>query len=372
MPGQPGNYKIGGYMVAAMFTMLDSTTGILFVPLSVIMAAGHDGWIAPLLTIPAGFYVVLVSVWLGSLYPGKTLIEYLPLILGKIAGKIIAWAYVLFLLYLFSTVVRECLALLYGTGIFRQTPYQVVALLLIITTTYTTVCGVEVISRSIWYFWLFMVASYILFLLGTIPFIKFDSLFPIGEAGFKTIMQSSLTPHAYRGELILLAFLFPYIKTRKEALWGGIAANLIIAGFITFTTIAAIGILGMKIASHSYYSAFFLADYIPAAGLKIVLVTIWIAAFWGKITMGQFFISNGIAQATGLKDHRPLAWTIGILLLVFSQVFYQNTTDMFQSVPRTFPGVALFFEYLIPGVLLLIAWFKAKSGKKDSSVAPNS
>ncbi len=371
MPGQPGNYKISGYMVAALLIILDATTGILFVPLSVVTVAGHDGWIAPLLTIPGGLYVVLVSVWLGSFYPGKTFIEYLPIILGKIIGKIVAWAYVLFLFYVFSTVVRECLALLYGTGIFRQTPHQALALLLIIATTYATASGVEVISRSIWYFSAFIIVALTLFLLGTIPFTNFDSIFPIGEAGLNTIMQSTLTPHAYRGELILLAFLFPYIKTRKEAIWGGITANLAIAGFITFNTIAAIGILGVKVASHAYYSTFYMADYIPAAGLKIVLVTIWIVAFWGKITLGQFFISNGVAQAAGLKDHRPLAWTIGILLLVFSQVFYQDTTDLFHSVPHTFPGVALFFEYLIPGALLLIAWFKAKSGKKNSSVTTN-
>ncbi|MEQ8200211.1 MAG: endospore germination permease [Syntrophomonadaceae bacterium] len=370
MPAQPANIKIGGYMLASILLMFDTTTAILFIPPVVAQIAGRDGWMAPLITIPAAVYIVLVTVKLGSLFPGKTIIEYLPLVLGKVLGKIVAWGYLLFLFYLVATVLREAMALLYGTGIFRQTPVQAAALLLVLATTYATASGLESISRTIWYYCVFIVLAYTLYLLGAVPFMNFNELLPVGEAGFNTIMKSTLTPHAYRGELVIIAFLYPYIKNHKEALLGSLSAIALISFFITASIVACMTIMGVEVTSRVYYSAFFLADYIPTSGLKIVFVTIWVIALWGKLTIGQFLITIGMAQVCGFKDYRPLTISVGIMLLVFAEVFYSNTTEMFLSVPATFPGIALFFEYLIPGLLLLIAWLKIKASRGVSPNAP--
>lgn len=362
MPHQPGTFKISGYMLAPILTMFDTTTAILFIPLAVIGIAHQDGWMAPFITIPAALYIVYVVVWLGSVFPGKTLIEYLPLALGKIPGKFVAFTYVLFFIIVGSTVIREAFALLYGAAIFEHTPNLIVGLFIITATTYAVSSGLEAISRTIWYFWVFIFIAYTCFLLATLPFMEFNALLPVGETGWKTILKSTLIPHAYRGELVFLVMLLPYVKSKKDALLGSYWSIAMIVFFIAFTLIASICTLGVGTASRAYYSAFFIADFIPTAGLKIVLVVIWIVSFWGKIALGQFFITTSISQLIGLKDHRPLVTSVGLMMLIFSQVFYKTTVDMFTSVPEAFPGLALVFEYLIPGLVALVVWSRIKLG----------
>lgn len=357
---QTDTFKISPYMLAAILTLFDTTTGILFVPLAVTGVAGHDGWMVPLILIIPGTYIVYLSVWLGMQYPSKTMTEYLPLVLGKIPGKLVGFAYILFFIVVVGTVLREAQALLYGTGIFRQTPNMIVGLLIIAATTYAVSAGFEAVCRSIWYFWVFIFISYTLFLLGIIPFMKLNTLFPLGEAGFKTLLKAALTPNAYRGELVLLAFLFPYMNSRRDAIIGGLSAVGLITFLITLTVIATTTILGTDTAARAYYSAFFLADHVPATGLKIVLVIIWIISFWGKIALGQWLLSTALTHLCGFKDYRPFVLPMGILLLISSQVFFKDTTDLFTGVQTFFPGLALVFEYFIPTLLIPVIWLRKR------------
>lgn len=177
------NYKIDGYMTNALLASFVSTTAVLTVPLSATKAAGHDGWMAPIIATLSAACLIFVIYRLGKLYPGKTIIEYLPLLLGNVAGKIAGLVYILLLTWLAATALREFIALIFGTGVFTITPEIVIGLVLIITTTYATSSGLEVIGRTVSIFWLLALIIYLIFNLELIPLMKVSALLPVGEAG---------------------------------------------------------------------------------------------------------------------------------------------------------------------------------------------
>ncbi len=366
MKQESGIYKTDTYSIMGLLVNTVGTTAALFIPLSAVKIAQQDGWMTMLIAMLGAVYLVYVVYRLGTLYSDKIFIEYLPLIIGKAGGKILGLAYILFFFYLTSSVIREAVALFFGTGVFKITPEFVIPLFLIIATTYAVVLGFEVICRVLSIYWLVISTTLIVFYLLVFPYMDFAALLPVGEASILTLLKSAMIPQAYMGELFILAMLSPYIRTARTVLIAGNISTVIIICHMTVITISMVTILGVDTPARSLYAPFFLADIIQPIGIKALLVSIWMLALWGKIVVFQFIVTDGISKYFNLKQYQSIIIPVAILLLVFSFTFYQNNTDVLESIPRTFPGVALFFEYLIPTLLLIIALIRSKIGASSS------
>lgn len=360
-------YKIGSFSLAGLLLCLVATTAVLFIPFSAAKIARQDAWMAPIIGTFLGAYILLIVYRLGILFPGKTLFEYLPLIVGKIFGKILGAGYIIYLFYLTSSVIREFLALLYGTGIFRLTPPTVVVLFFAAATTYAVLSGFEVIGRVIGIYAIIVSTIGLGSILLAVPYMKFDSLLPIGEAGFRAILKSEWVGLAYRGELLILSMILPYVKNERAGFIAANIANVLISFFIFNIIIAMITVLGVPTTARSIYALFYLPYFIPPTGITVFLVAIFVAAFWGKIALLQFVLSDGIGKLFNLKSYHYIVLPVAALLMVWSFSFYKNIPDVLVRIPTTFPGVALLFAYIIPTLLLLIAWVRTKFGSATDS-----
>lgn len=361
-------YKIGVPALVALLVTFIGSTEILLVPYETAAIARQDAWMAPIIVLPATVYIIYITCRLANFFPDKGFIEYLPLITGKYPGKLIGLGYFLYFVYFASTVIRQALAFLYGTGIFRVTPLLAIGLLLMVATTYAVASGIEVISRTIWCLWIVTAVFFALAAVMALPIVELSALFPIGEAGLKTILKSSILPHAFSGEIFLLVILFPFIRSQRDAIAGGLIATVILSVFVSLTIILCIAIMGAETTSRTYFSVFSLVNYLETTGAKIVLATIWILVFWGKIAIAQFVVTSSLSQLCGFKNDRFLILPAAMMLLIFSQVFYPNNTDLFSSISMSFPGLVLFFNYIMPSVLLLITLLRFKPGKFSTNI----
>lgn len=359
--------KIDGFSLTWILVNLMGTTAALFIPFSAATIAGHDAWMAPFIGALYGAYAIYIVYRLANLFPGKTFFEYLPLIVGKAAGKILGLAYIVFLFYLTSSVIREFLALLYGTGTYKLTPPIVIIIIFMAATTYVVLAGIEVIGRTLGIYGLIIGTIVTIFIIMAIPYMKFDSLLPWGEAGLKAIVKGEVVGFAYRSELFLLAMILPYVRSNREGYIAANIANLLLTYFIAIIIVSMITVLGVETTKRSIYAVFFLADFVPPIGIKVFLVTTFVAAFWGKVALLQFMLNDGIAKTLALKSYHYIALPVAALLLALSFSFYKSIPEMLVSIPKTFPGVALCFGYLIPTLLLLIAWIRSKFGSTAGS-----
>lgn len=352
--------KIDGFSLEGLIRNSLTTTVVLFAPITVSQIAGHDGWMSSIIITVSAACLLYILYYLSNEFPGQTLIEYLPLILGKAVGKIVGQGYIVFIIYLTGSVIREALALFYSTGVFTFTPEIVVVLLLVVGSSYGVAAGIEVIARTMGFYFVLIGIIYLTFIGIAVPHIKWDAFLPVGEAGFMTILQSTMIGHSYRGELFLLAMLFPYCRSNREGYIAGNIANLMVAFTLFITIIACVGILGEETTARSLFAPFLLADFIQPVGIKVFLLTVWVVGFWGKITLLQFCLTDGIAKFFGLQEPKAMITPIAIILVVFALTFYKNATDVFESISLTFPGAGLFFEYLIPTFLFMVVILKGR------------
>ncbi len=361
MKNTKGIYKIDGYLLTALMHNLLGATLILFLPMTVVKIAGHDGWMAPIIAMIGSFYILYLIYRLSLLFPDKTLIEYLPLIVGNAVGKFVGLGYILCLFYVLTIVLKETSLLYFGTGILTLTPEIVIPTLIIIASTYAVAQGIEVIGRTYFlYYCLLITPIYLIFIIMTIPLWKMEVFLPLKEAGLLTILHGSFQAQAYLGEVVFLAMLVPYCRSSKEALISGSLGNLIAGTLTVLTIMACIAIMGVDTAARVQYSIFYLADLMQPIGLKIFLTAIWFITFWAKVSLLQFILTDGISKLLGLKEHRSIIIPIAITLLVFSLTSFPNAANVINTLVNTFPGVILFFAFLIPTFLFIIAQIKTR------------
>src|SRR5689334_5774603 len=88
--------------------------GNIFIVLAVpaVKTAGVDGWMSVLIGYGLAALVGICSVKLGSLFPNKTFVEYLPLVYGKFLGKTIGLFYILSFWVMTPLILRETIELM--------------------------------------------------------------------------------------------------------------------------------------------------------------------------------------------------------------------------------------------------------------------
>lgn len=104
--------KISGHQ--ALMLILAGGIGNIFVVLAVpaIKDAGRDGWLTVLIGYGIATAVGLTLVKLGRRFPDKTFVQYLPVVLGKIPGKLAGLVYIFTFWIMSGVVLREMIELM--------------------------------------------------------------------------------------------------------------------------------------------------------------------------------------------------------------------------------------------------------------------
>jgi len=349
------------------FTVVVSTA-VLIAPAITAKAAGRDGWICILVVATAyGLLSALVIIKLWQRFPDKTIIEYSQIIAGPV-GKIIGAAYILWFIHINSVVVRE-----FGdfilTSFMPETPLVAFIVILLFLGSWATKCGLEVICRvNEFIFPLFALSVAGVFIL-VLQESEFSNLLPIMENGIKPILRGSWAPMAWRGEIIVVSMLLPYIDNRDKA-GKHLAYSVILIGLIlTLSTILSVAVLG-ELTGHLTFPFFELARCIKIGRfierVEALILVMWVAGVTVKVATFFYIASLGMGQLFGLSDYRPVVLPLGLTLGVWSLELFESSILSIQWLGEIFPIYALIFEFVIPSVLLIIAAASKKGGGQNS------
>lgn len=333
-------------------------TAILVIP---AMVAGHaklDGWISSILAALLGLPIAWLTVKLSSLFPGKTLIEYLEDILGRWLGKILGFLYLFWFFHICAMMIRE-----YGdflTAAFMQeTPLIVFNIVVTVLAAYTIKQGLEVLVRVNLIFLPLILFSIIVIFLLAIPQIDLNRLLPILESKPADILKGSMAPLAWFGEISTFAMLIPYLNRPGDA-WKIASRSILIVGvFVTFTVVGSLATFGYITASLAYpvlneIRVINIANIIER--LEPIIMAIWVTGGFVKITAFYYVIVLGSAQWLKLRSLRPLIIPIGVVLVSLSIAVAKNPLELSHFLGNVWPFYGLFFfEAGLLMFLLLIA-----------------
>jgi len=349
------------------FTVVVSTA-VLTVPAITAAAAGRDGWICTLVVATVyGLLTALVIIKLWQRFPNKTIIEYSQIITGPL-GKVVGAAYILWFIHINSVVVRE-----FGdfilTSFMPETPLIAFIIILLILGAWATKSGLEVICRANEFiFPLFTLSIAGVFLLA-MQEADFSNLLPVMENGIKPILRGSWAPMAWRGEIIVISMLLPYVDD-SDNIGKYLAYSVIIIGIIlTFATVFTTAVIG-ELTKYLSFPFFELARCITIGRfierVEALVLVMWVAGVTIKVATFFYIASLGTGQLLGLSDYRPVVLPLGLLLGVWSLELFESSIQSIQWLTEVFSFYAFVFELGIPLVLLIIAVLTKKGGQQKS------
>ncbi|KUG02730.1 spore germination protein gerkb [hydrocarbon metagenome] len=358
--------RINSIQLLLILLMADISTSIFTVPARVISIAGPDAWLSMLLVATVyGILVAWVVLSLSRRFPAQVFTEYLPDIVGRIPGKILAGIFAILLMHLCGGILSQGTMFVH-IAFLRETPPLLLHILMIGAACYGACLGIEVIARYNLLLFGFFSATTVLVVLLVLPEINTDNFRPFLEKGFMPVLLGGKDTGAWRGEVFLLLMFYPYLNLKQEDSHVAYGMVILAGIYTTLITMATIGTLGSEVASAQNYPVYRLARYISIGQIieriDIVVVIIWVAAVIIKLSI--FLHAAGIAAATtlGADDYRwPLLGaalvSVGMALLSFGD---QAQLDYFFS--NIWSAYALGIELIFPAIILLLALLLKKKG----------
>lgn len=357
--------KISLYQLFVLILLFELGSAIL-VPLA--SDAKQDAWLAILFGMAGGLFLFWVNYRLFLYYPELVPPEYMQKLLGKIAGTILAFCYIIFFMYTAARVLRDFGEMLL-TFAYLETPLFIVNALLMLVIIYAVSKGIEVVART---GELFFISIYFLAITGFIliifsGLIDMNNLKPLLEEGIFPIARVVFTQTLYVpfGEAIVFSMIFPYITVtkRKSAIKVGLFAIMLSGINLAITMVINIGVLGVDLTARSQFpllstiQSIQVADFLERLDVFFMISTVICIYF--KVSIYFYAAVASTAVIFKIKEPSRLTYPMGMVILFISVTIASSYAEhLKEGLKFVTRYLHPFFLIVIPLLLLGIAFLK--------------
>ncbi|MGG1397614.1 GerAB/ArcD/ProY family transporter [Bacillus salipaludis] len=364
--------KISASQLFVLVFLFEMGSSILF---GLGANAKQDAWIAVLLGLACGLIAFFVYYRLFLFYPDLILTSYIQKIAGKWPGRILAFFYIIYFIYLDARILRDFGELLVTT-VYTSTPLFIINSLMILTIIYGIHKGLEVIARvgQIYFGIVYFMAIIGFLLIIFSGLIHFEFLKPILENGWKPIFKTALHetfPFPF-GEMLVFTMIFPFVNEPKKIKFVCIGGMILSGINITITVIITISTIGPELYTRSNFpllttvSRIQLANFIERLDVLFLLYLI-IGGFF-KISLYFYAAVTATADLFQYKKMEKLMFPIGIIVLFSSLTIASTFAQFIKGLEFIMVYLNWPFEIIIPSILLLFAFFRNRKKKPDTNV----
>ncbi|MGM0878152.1 MAG: GerAB/ArcD/ProY family transporter [Bacillota bacterium] len=330
--------------------------------------AKQDAWLTLVVGMIIGLVLMFVYTKLSAYYPGDTLVQMTPKIIGKYLAFPINLMYILYFVFLATTASRNFGELIVTT-ILVDTPIVVVIGSFMVLVIYCLRGGVETFGRMgevIFPIYLFALIVVWVLLLSVENF-TINNLTPVLGNGVKPIVKEAFPHNTIPfGETIIILMFFPVLNKKQNARKTGMAVIIIGGILLTFNTIMNLSVLGPEIYGNVNFPLLSatrqvsIADFLERFDALIILLIV--SGVFFKVGGWTYGAAVGIAQLFNLKDYRSILLALGTIIPPLSLLHASNYVEHILEVGREFINVYLDIplQIIIPLLLLFIAFIRNK------------
>jgi len=327
------------------------------VPPFLVQIAGPDAWISMLLALGIDLAVAGALYVLGRRFPGRTLFEYPPLVLGRVLGKAVAVSYIWLFLHAAALSIYAYAA--FYKLVLPETPLLVFVLLVAVVNTVGAYHGLETLARASEFIGPVSVAISALILILSIKDMDFGNLQPVLANGIRTPIEAALVPASWFGVCVVMGLLMAYHNKPEQAFVAkasGVSAGTIV---LTLLVLGSLAVLGPVQAAHQRTPIWSLTRLISVSGFfeRVQMLFISLLMTTGFVTLGvlHYASSLGISQVFGLKEYRPLVLPVGLILTALAFGLVDSNLDAQPFFREAFPPYALTIEGGLTFLILIVA-----------------
>lgn len=339
---------------------------------SLIISSGggakNDAWISLILSVIMAVPLFYVYSRLLSLFHGQSLFDILILILDKKLGVIITILYVWYAFHLGALVLRN-FAEFINIAAMPETPMLVPLFAMGLVCMIAAWLGIEVFGRTCTFFLPILFAILLMVQLFVIPQLHLNYIKPTLSNGFSPVIKGAFSTFAFPfAETVLLVCVFS-LQTKKSPyrvyFWGILLAAII----MTIITIRNIAVLGTMLddfyfPSYEAVSRISIGEFLQR--IEVTVSIVFAYCVFSKTTVCLLAACKGMSKVFKLKNYRSIVIQMGLLMIYFSYIVYDNTMQMIDWAINVYPYYAFPFQVIIPLIVWIVAEIKNKKTTLNS------
>lgn len=368
-----GKMKISDHQLMAITTAFICGASTIIISSSAASLAERDAWISAIISIPVGLISVWINTYLGKLYPDKTYVEVMQLLLGKWLGGLVAGNFILMCLTGTSEFVWY-VSDFFTTQFMPETPTHIINLLFFISVVIALLYGIETIARTSEIFFYVIIIMFTLSMIFISPKVDMNNIRPILEKGITPVLKGSLQLLSFTVlPSIILNMVYPVnakvIKSAKKSMLKGYLVGMA----ITFISVVMCNlVLGSTITSISRFPVFLLTKEIDIGiiftRLEALIVIVWLLTIFINTVLFFYGGALGLAQLLKLKQHKKIVMPLGLILLVLSDTVYKNAIYEMTWDTEVWPPYIISLGVVLPVLLLLLTFVKKLLAQKNPEI----
>ena len=326
----------------------------VFGPRLTIAVAGNFAWIA---IIPAAGLVAL-AVWvatsLGRLYPGRTLAEIAPRVLGRSLGNLVVAVYIAYWLVRIGQLI-QLQTYVFGVTLLEQTPRVAIALYIVLLSAYLAAGGIEPLSRVA----LLLAPAHVpLIAITAAAFYTgdFGRLLPLEFPGVKAALSGVWSVFSNAPGVEVLLVVGPFLAGKGSTLKAALVAVILLAVAAVTLTLALIANFGVSDTHQFLMPTLELSRIARAPGfegfqLDPIFVVMWFAVTFTAIATIHYMAVLSLGRLFGARGrHWPLFATSAASALLGA--YPLGAPQLFGAIEATRQVVVPVMSLGIPLLLL--------------------
>ena len=351
------NNQISRRQVRLLLILQMFSTPILILPRIMASIVEQDGWLIPILGLVVGYIYILVITGLTMRFPGKTIAEFAPIVIGNILGSIIT---VLFGLKILITTAFELRLLceIVRQVLLPNTPTGVIMMVMLFTVAYLVGVGIEAYGRMAELLAFIVFIPLAIVLAFIVAKADYRQLLPVMQSKPWDIARAtyyvSLTLMPLEFMLLFTGFMSEPDKAKSSCKWA-IFVIFIIETIIIILSYVGIGITEVK---RNFWPVLTLVQNIQFPGAfienqEIAMISCWILSIFVYISAGVYSVSLIGGRICRFKKDNffilpliPLIYILAMISSSFGQVYHWN------NIFRAYYGAV--FLLPIPLILLIV------------------
>lgn len=298
--------------------------GLLSLPQTLSRYAGVDGWIVILLAGLYSMIAVTPMAYIGSRFPGKSLIQYAPFLLGRFMGVLILLAFLLYFL-LFGGIVLRISADVTKLFLLDMTPVEIIVIGMLVTSTYLIQNGINAVARFNELIQPTTLIILLFVLTQTLRETDFGRILPVLGDGIQPVLYA-LPPifFAFLGYETLL-FIQPFMEKPGKAKHASLVAIGSTMLLYLLLTVLSTAVLGASETALVKYPTLAIIKSIEVPGafierLDSIMMMVWLPFALTTIVMFFYCASLITSQLLRMEEHRvvtllyvPVVYLIAVL-----------------------------------------------------------
>ncbi|MFC4101636.1 GerAB/ArcD/ProY family transporter [Paenibacillus xanthanilyticus] len=321
--------------------------------------AGHDTWLAVLISGAAAQAGILLLWWLGSRFPNRNIYAYSRAVIGRPLGATLNMLYGCY--YAYSGLVLTALYTdILKRWIFMMTPRWLIFLMLLIVSGNAAVSSLKRLAFISQTFLIFPVICFLLIACSGIYGLEPKHLLPVISNGWGPIMTGAYASFsAYLGYDLLL-YAYPYVQTssKKKVLIAMLAANACAIVFYVTVCLVCTTMFGPKqLLIVPEPIVFILKNYRIQIlqSLDYLFLVIYVCVVTATIYVYFFLASKAFQHVRTAGLGKQAFWVWAIVGVGFAGSLFLTRRGDILRMASIQDQLAIVMVIVLPLLLLLIA-----------------